>query len=656
MVIESMEPPSFPNILQAPTLGSSSDEDTAYSSDTNDFSHVVFKYINDMLMEDDLGDKTCMLQDCLALQAAEKSLYDVLGEEHPPSSDHRPPCLAQINESADENYTPTTSVQSSVLQSFYSPESVFVVPYVHTETHSFRQFNGVTGSANKLLPYSHSVKFSSMRKASDPPEPEEEVVADRIQNNGENYSSNQTRGRRNYQYDSNDYLEEGRSKKQPSVSESTHWELLDDDFLHSIESGVHISCPLYDNSRSAAYNKFLHNEQLTASHMRMRTLANKRETDQWTQLILCAEAAGRGDQKTASAKLKQIRQHSSPFGDANQRLAHYFANGLEERLAGTGMLLSGPITQNSTTAADILKAYQLYVTICPFRKMTNLCANRTIARVADKATSVHIIDFGISYGFQWPCFMYRHSLRPGGPPKIRITGIDLPQPGFRPAERVEETGRRLKRLADRMNVPFEYNAIAQKWETIQYEDLKIARDRDEVIVVNCMYRFKNLPDDTMTSNSPRDAVLKLIKRINPDVFLHGVRNGSYNAPFFVKRFREALFHYSAYFDMLEANAPREDQERLLFEREMIGRDVINVVACEGTQRIERPETYKQWQMRNLRNGFRQIPLHQSIIKRMKSIKPDYHKDFIVDEDGQWVLLGWKGKIFHAISAWKPVQE
>jgi hypothetical protein len=252
--------------------------------------------------------------------------------------------------------------------------------------------------------------------------------------------------------------------------------------------------------------------------------------------------------------------------------------------------------------------------------------------------------------------MYRHSLRPGGPPKIRITGIDLPQPGFRPAERVEETGRRLKRLADRMNVPFEYNAIAQKWETIQYEDLKIARDRDEVIVVNCMYRFKNLPDDTMTSNSPRDAVLKLIKRINPDVFLHGVRNGSYNAPFFVKRFREALFHYSAYFDMLEANAPREDQERLLFEREMIGRDVINVVACEGTQRIERPETYKQWQMRNLRNGFRQIPLHQSIIKRMKSIKPDYHKDFIVDEDGQWVLLGWKGKIFHAISAWKPVQE
>uniref|UniRef100_A0A6N2MZW2 Uncharacterized protein n=1 Tax=Salix viminalis TaxID=40686 RepID=A0A6N2MZW2_SALVM len=182
-----------------------------------------------------------------------------------------------------------------------------------------------------------------------------------------------------------------------------------------------------------------------------------------------------------------------------------------------------------------------------------------------------------------------------------------------------------------MKVPFEYNAIAQKWETIQYEDLKIDRDRDEVIVVNSMYRLKNLPDDTVVVNSPRDAVLKLVKRINPDIFLHGVINGSYNSPFFDTRFREALFHYSAFFDMLEANAPREDRERLMFEREMIGKEAINVIACE-------------------------VPLHQSIIKRVKNVKHDYHKDFIVDEDGQWILLGWKGKIIHAISAWKPAQE
>lgn len=657
MVIESMDPPSYPTNLQAPadnpSLRSTSDGESPFDSETTDCYHAVLKYIHDILMEDGLGDKTCMLQDSLALQAAEKSLYDVIGEEYPSSSDHCPPCLIHSNESPDENFTPTRSVQSSVTQTYDSPESM---PYLHVETHPFGQFNGVMGSANKSIPYSHSIKFSSMRNVSDPQELEREVMADRIQKNGRNYSSIQTRGRRNHQHDNDGYLEEGRSKKQSSVSESLHLELLDDTYLYNIENGGHIPCPLYCNSPSARNKKFLQSEQSAASDMGTRELANKRETDLWTLLILCAQAAGSGDLKTASGKLKQIRQHSSPLGDANQRLAHYFANGLEARLAGTGMPLSGPITQSSTTAADILKAYELYVTICPFRKMTNMCANRTISRVVDKATSVHIIDFGISYGFQWPCFIYRQSLRPGSPTKIRVTGIELPQPGFRPAERVEETGRRLQRFADRMKVPFEYNAIAQKWETIQYEDLKIDRDRDEVIIVNCMYRLKNLPDDTMVVNSPRDAVLKLIKRINPDIFLHGVSNGSYNAPFFVTRFREALFHYSAFFDMLEATAPREDQERLLFEREMIGRDAINVIACEGTQRVERPEPYKQWHMRNLRIGFRQVPLHQSIIKRVKNIKHYYHKDFIVDEDGQWILLGWKGRIIHAISAWKPVQE
>ncbi|KAJ6984447.1 hypothetical protein NC653_022652 [Populus alba x Populus x berolinensis] len=181
--------------------------------------------------------------------------------------------------------------------------------------------------ANKPLPYSHSGECFFNVESSDLPEPEREVVtASEARTIGKNYSSNQTRG--NYQYDSKDYLEEGRSKKQPSVSESTHLEILDDAFLQSIESGVNQIMSFRD-----------------------------RPVD--LKLIRCAEAAGRGDQETASAKLKQIMQHSSPFGDASQSLAHYFANGLEVRLAGHGrMLLSGPITQNSTTAADILKAYQ----------------------------------------------------------------------------------------------------------------------------------------------------------------------------------------------------------------------------------------------------------------------------------------------------------
>ncbi|KAJ6984446.1 hypothetical protein NC653_022651 [Populus alba x Populus x berolinensis] len=51
-----MEPTYFPNNSQAPSL-------------------------------EDLSGSSKLLKE---------SLYDVLGEEQPPSSDHRPPCLAQI--------------------------------------------------------------------------------------------------------------------------------------------------------------------------------------------------------------------------------------------------------------------------------------------------------------------------------------------------------------------------------------------------------------------------------------------------------------------------------------------------------------------------------------------------------------------------------
>ncbi|BBN67185.1 hypothetical protein Prudu_6S000200 [Prunus dulcis] len=81
-----------------------------------------------------------------------------------------------------------------------------------------------------------------------------------------------------------------------------------------------------------------------------------------------------------------------------------------------------------------------------------------------------------------------------------------------------------------------------------------------------MNRLKHIPDETVMVNSPRDIVLKLIKKINPDLFIHGVVNGTYNSPFFVTRFKEALFHFSALFDMFEASVPREDERRLLFEK------------------------------------------------------------------------------------------
>ncbi|TQE00419.1 hypothetical protein C1H46_013927 [Malus baccata] len=91
----------------------------------------------------------------------------------------------------------------------------------------------------------------------------------------------------------------------------------------------------------------------------------------------------------------------------------------------------------------------------------------------------------------------------------------------------------------------------------------------------------------------------------------------------------------------------------LFQSDWNGRDIVNVIACEGLERVERPETYKQWQFRNVRAGFKQLPLDQELLKQARRLSKCYHDDFWIDEDGNWMLQGWKGKILLAISIWVP---
>ncbi|CAN8308317.1 unnamed protein product [Cochlearia groenlandica] len=99
--------------------------------------------------------------------------------------------------------------------------------------------------------------------------------------------------------------------------------------------------------------------------------------------------------------------------------------------------------------------------------------------------------------------------------------------------------------------------------------------------------------------------------MNPDLFLITTINGSFNAPFFTTRFKEALFHYSALFDMFGSTLSKENLERIRFEREFYGREVMNVIACEG---VERPESYKRWQVRMTRAGFKQKHVKPELVE------------------------------------------
>ncbi|GAB4824428.1 hypothetical protein Ancab_007313 [Ancistrocladus abbreviatus] len=79
--------------------------------------------------------------------------------------------------------------------------------------------------------------------------------------------------------------------------------------------------------------------------------------------------------------------------------------------------------------------------------------------------------------------------------------------------------------------------------------------------------------------NPRDALLRLVSKFNPRIFIH--------------------------------EGP-EEPGRLLIE-ELHGKDVLNVIAFEGMERIQRAETYKQWQATNIGVGFRQFPFDRKLV-------------------------------------------
>ncbi|CAH9109526.1 unnamed protein product [Cuscuta epithymum] len=388
------------------------------------------------------------------------------------------------------------------------------------------------------------------------------------------------------------------------------------------------------------------------SHLKKRS-DDSEIVDLESLLMGCAQSIAAANYRDAADQLQKIRQHSSPTGDANQRMANYFADGLEARLAGTGTQLY----LTSLDKAIHVEMLKSYMSSWPFMRLSIFCANKMIYEVASKGGSLHIIDFGILHGIQWPTLIRDLSQRPGGPPKLRITGIELPQPGFRPSQMVEETGCRLAKYCERFGVPFEYNAIIiTNWERLKIDDLQLVSG--EVIAVNCLIRFEHLLDETAVgADSPRDAVLNLIREVNPHIYTQTVTCGSQNSPFFISRLRGALFFYSAAFDLLDATLPRHANQRLNLEKEVVGREIMNILACEGKERLQRPETCKQWHSRIMRAGFKPMLINPTVAKNLsRRAREGYHKDFLFLEDGNWIMQGWKGRILGGTSCWVAGRE
>jgi hypothetical protein len=90
-------------------------------------------------------------------------------------------------------------------------------------------------------------------------------------------------------------------------------------------------------------------------------------------------------------------------------------------MSGTGAQLYMAITSNSPSSATMMKAHRLFVDYSPYIKVSHFFATKTILDAFEGAERVHLVDYGVLFGAQWPCLIQRLSQRREGPPHLRIT-------------------------------------------------------------------------------------------------------------------------------------------------------------------------------------------------------------------------------------------
>ncbi|CAH9143524.1 unnamed protein product [Cuscuta epithymum] len=358
-------------------------------------------------------------------------------------------------------------------------------------------------------------------------------------------------------------------------------------------------------------------------------------------LITCAELISRSDFSAAHRLLSFLSTRASPLGDSTERLAHQFARAISLRLHRHVAAPPSPsLLQSSYLALN---------QVTPFLRFTHLTANQAILDAVEgggQRQAVHIVDFDIMHGVQWPPLMQALAER-YPPPTLRITGSG------RDLDTLRRTGDRLAKFAHSLGLRFQFHpllALGGEDETPPLSSVVLLPD--ETLAVNCvMYLHRLLKN--------RDRLGLLLRRIKdemrPKVVAVAEREASHNHPLFLKRFVEAVDHYAAVFDSLEATLPPSSRERWEVEQVWFGGEIADIVAAEGGKRRERHEKFACWEGMLRGSGFRSLGLspfavsQANLLLRLHYPSEGYHLRLMPDSNS--LFLGWQTQPLFSVSSW-----
>ncbi|XP_072961826.1 protein SLENDER RICE1-LIKE 1-like [Typha angustifolia] len=387
-----------------------------------------------------------------------------------------------------------------------------------------------------------------------------------------------------------------------------------------------------------------HHHQMAAIAARQR----KEEEDSGIRLVHllmgCADAVQRGESRLAASLLDEMRveltRMSTSFGIG--KVAGYFVDALRRRLYSA---------TDPYSSADSLVEYEIlyhhFYEACPYLKFAHFTANQAILEAFDGYDRVHVIDFSLMQGLQWPALIQALALRPGGPPFLRITGIGPPSSNGR--DELREIGIKLAELARSVHVRFAFRGVA----ATHLDDVRpwmLHVGRGEAVAVNSVLQLHRLLGDP-GKQSAIDSVLNWVVGLRPKIVTVVEQEADHNKPGFLDRFTEALFYYSTVFDSLEAKsglAPQKPTAEMYLQREL-----CNIVCCEGSDRVERHEPLVNWRTRLGQSGLIPVHLGSNAFKQASMLLTLFSAEgYCVEEVDGCLLLGWHSRPLISASAWR----
>lgn len=367
-------------------------------------------------------------------------------------------------------------------------------------------------------------------------------------------------------------------------------------------------------------------------------------------LIFCAKAVSDNDLLMAHWLMDELRQMVSVTGEPIQRLGAYMLEGLVARLSSSGSTICKALKCKEPESKDLLSYMHILYEVCPYFKFGYMSANGAIAEAMKDEKRVHIIDFQIAQGSQWLTLIQAFASRPGGPPHIRITGIDDSMSAYARGGDLNIVGKRLSKLAESVKVPFEFHAAAMSGCEVQLENLGVRPG--EALAVNFAFMLHHMPDESVSTQNHRDRLLRLVKSLSPKVVTLVEQESNTNTAAFYPRFLETLNYYTAMFESIDVTLPREHKERINVEQHCLAREVVNILACEGPERVERHELLGKWRSRFKMAGFTPYPLSSLVNATIKTLLENYCNKYRLQERDGALYLGWMDRDLVASCAWK----